>query len=71
MTEVEKVKELQEVVDMILDANFAMVNRIEKLEFQASVNSLASLTMAEILKGLNDTNKALLARVEKLEALLN
>lgn len=71
MTEVEKVKELQEVVDMILDANFAMVNRIEKLEAKSAVGLLSSLAMTEILKGLNDTNKALVARVEKLEALLN
>jgi len=71
MTEVEKVKELQKVVDMILEANFAMVNRIEKLESKSAVGLLASLTMNEILRSLVDTNKALVARIEKLEALLN
>lgn len=71
MTEVEKVKELQEVVDMILDANFAMVNRIEKLEFKMQAALIAGLAHNDVIKGLIDTNKALTTRIEKLEALLN
>ena len=70
MTEVEKVKELQEVVDMILDANFAMVGRIKNLEQNSAMSLLSNLTMTEILRELNAVNKALVARVEKLEALL-
>jgi len=71
MTEVEKVKELQEVVDMIFDANFAMVNCIEKLESKVQAALIAGLAHNNVIKGLVDANKTLTTRIEKLEALLN